>query len=63
MERIVFLERNTFRVEFRRPCFDHEWVEYAETEPTDVTERLREATIAIVNKLPLKQAELTPLTH
>ena len=63
MERIVFLERNTFRVEFRRPCFDHEWVEYGETEPTDVTERLREATIAIVNKLPLKQAELTPLTQ
>ena len=63
MERIVFLERNTFKVEFRRPCFEHVWVEYEETDPTDITELLREATIAIVNKLPLKQAELTPLTQ
>src|SRR6185295_16752283 len=63
MERIVFLERNTFKVEFRRPCFEHVWVEYAETDPTDITELLREATIAIVNKLPLKQAELAPLTQ
>ena len=26
-ESIVFLERNTFNVQFRRPNFPHEWVE------------------------------------
>jgi len=48
-------------VEFRRPQFDHEWVEFDQTEPDQVVERLRDATIAIVNKLPLRQRELTTL--
>ena len=49
------------RVEFRRPHFDHEWVEFDQTDPDQVVERLRDATIAIVNKLPLRQRELTVL--
>ncbi len=61
MQRIVFLKRSTLRVEFRRPQFDHEWVEFYQTEPDQVVERLRDATIVIVNKLPLRQRELTPL--
>ncbi|MGI9168385.1 MAG: D-2-hydroxyacid dehydrogenase [Pyrinomonadaceae bacterium] len=60
-EKIIFLERGTFSVEFRKPRFEHEWVDYQETDPTEITERLREATIAIVNKLPLREAELTRL--
>lgn len=61
MERIVFLERDTFRVEFRPPRFEHEWVDFPETQPEQVIERLRDASIAIVNKLPLRQAELAQL--
>lgn len=61
MERIVFLERNTFRVEFRRPRFDHEWVEYGETEDSQIVERLRGATIVISNKLQLREPELSLL--
>lgn len=61
MHRIVFLERNTFRADFRRPRFAHEWVDYAETEPAEVVERLSDATIAICNKLPLREAELSRL--
>lgn len=61
METIVFLERNTFRVEFRRPGFYHEWVEFGETDRAETVERLRDATIAIVNKLPLREPELSPL--
>ncbi|MGH9966260.1 MAG: D-2-hydroxyacid dehydrogenase [Pyrinomonadaceae bacterium] len=61
MERIVFLERNTFSVEFRRPRFDHEWVEYGETMPDQVVERLHQATIGICNKLPLRAPELSQL--
>jgi glycerate dehydrogenase len=61
MEKIVFLERNTFKVEFHRPCFEHEWIEYGETPPDQIVDRLREATIAICNKLPLRGPELSRL--
>jgi glycerate dehydrogenase len=63
MERIVFLERNTFRVEFRKPAFNHEWVEYGETRPDQIVERLSDATIAICNKLPLRSEELSHLAR
>ena len=61
MERIVFLERNTFKVEFPRPQFEHEWVDYAETAPDQIVERLQNATIAICNKLPLRASDLARL--
>jgi glycerate dehydrogenase len=61
MQRIVFLERNTIQAKFRRPNFDHQWIEYGETESAQVVERLRGATIAISNKLPLRKAELAQL--
>src|SRR5918994_7716492 len=62
MERIVFLERNTFDAEFRRPRFDHEWIEYGETERGQIVERLSDATIAICNKLPLREPDLLRLS-
>ncbi len=62
MERIVFLERNTFDAEFRRPRFDHEWIDYRETEPGQIVDRLSDATIAICNKLPLREPDLSRLS-
>jgi glycerate dehydrogenase len=59
MERIVFLERNTIQANFRRPNFDHEWIEYGETFSEQVVDRLRGATIVISNKLPLREPELS----
>jgi glycerate dehydrogenase len=61
MERIVFLERNTFKVEFRRPHFVHEWIDYDETSADQIVERLQDATIAICNKLPLREPQLSRL--
>jgi glycerate dehydrogenase len=61
MERIVFLERNTFKATFRQPQFAHEWFEYGETLPENVVARLQNATIAICNKVPLREAELSQL--
>lgn len=61
MEKIVFLERNTFKVEFRRPQFPHEWIDYEETSSSQIVQRLSDATIAICNKLPLREAELSRL--
>ena len=61
MERIVFLERNTIAADFRRPGFAHEWIEFRESVQDQVVERLHGATIAICNKLPLREAELSRL--
>src|SRR5712692_8248727 len=61
MERIVFLERNTVQARFRRPGFDHEWIEHAETLSDQVVERLHGATIVISNKLALREPDLARL--
>lgn len=58
---IVFLERNTFKIDFRRPSFDHEWIEFGETAPEQVVERLAQATIAICNKVALRGEALSQL--
>ena len=60
-ELIVFLERNTFNIPFRRPDFEHEWVEYGETDESQVVDRLRDATIAICNKVALRANMLSQL--
>jgi glycerate dehydrogenase len=61
MERIVFLDRSTLIADVRRPAFEHEWTEYEMTAPAEVIERLKDATIAITNKIPLRAAELSRL--
>jgi glycerate dehydrogenase len=61
LEQIVFLERNTFDAEFQRPQFDHQWIEFGETEPGQIVDRLQDATIAICNKLPLREPDLLRL--
>jgi glycerate dehydrogenase len=62
-ESIVFLERNTFNIAFRRPSFDHKWVEYGETNESEVVDRLRDATIAICNKVALRAKTLSELPN
>jgi glycerate dehydrogenase len=61
MERIVFLDRDTLRADVRPPAFAHEWCEYGETRPAEVVERLKGATIAVVNKVRITGAELALL--
>jgi glycerate dehydrogenase len=61
MERIVFLERDTLTVEPRRPSFEHEWQDYGSTRPEEVLERLQDATVAVVNKTPLRAEVLERL--
>lgn len=61
MERIVFLDRDTLRADVRRPRFAHDWSEHAETNSGEVVERLRDATIAITNKVELREADLREL--
>jgi glycerate dehydrogenase len=61
METIVFLERDTLRAELRPPEFEHRWIDYGATLPDEVLERLGDATIAVVNKLPLRAGVLAQL--
>ncbi|MES3020920.1 MAG: D-2-hydroxyacid dehydrogenase [Pseudomonadota bacterium] len=61
LPKIVFLDRDSLLAEVRRPAFAHEWVEYAASSRSEVVERLRGATVAITNKVPLRAAELAQL--
>jgi glycerate dehydrogenase len=63
MERIVFIERNTIQARFRRPEFEHEWVEYPESFADQVIERIRDASIIISNKLSLGESQLAAALH
>jgi glycerate dehydrogenase len=54
METVVFLERDTIRADLRPPAFEHRWIDYGATRPGEVLVRLGEATVAVVNKLPLR---------
>jgi glycerate dehydrogenase len=54
METIVFLERDTLRARLREPAFEHTWRDYGSTRPEEVEARLAGATVAVVNKVPLR---------
>jgi glycerate dehydrogenase len=61
MHNIVFLDRDSLMADVRRPAFEHAWGEYPATSERDVAERLRDATIAITNKVPLRAADIAQL--
>ena len=61
MEKIVFLDRDSIRANFRTPDFPHEWRDFSMTGETEIVERLRDATIAVTNKVPLRRATLEQL--
>jgi glycerate dehydrogenase len=61
METIVFLERDTLRAKLRRPRFEHTWRDYGSTRASQVFERLKDATIAVVNKVPVRADVLSRL--
>ena len=50
--KIVFLDSKSFpaAIDWCRPNFPHQWTEYTSTAPEQVIERLKDASIAIVNK-------------
>ncbi len=61
MEHIVFLDRDSIRADIRRPDFPHEWQDYPATHPSQICERLQDASIAISNKVPIQAENLTQL--
>jgi len=61
MENIVFLDASTCIADIRRPKFEHQWQEYPATSAGQTAERLKEATIAITNKVQLRREVLEQL--
>jgi glycerate dehydrogenase len=60
---IVFLDRATIGVSVRQPKFQHTYKEYQETLPEQVVERLGNADIAIINKVPMRAPNLEKLPN
>jgi glycerate dehydrogenase len=59
---IVFLDRESVDAKVRRPNFPHSYEEYQSTwSAEDVVDRLKDATIAIINKVPMRGDTLKKL--
>jgi glycerate dehydrogenase len=58
---IVFLDRSTLEANLRAPSFPHAYQEYAVTSVDQILVRLDTATIAIINKVPMREATLAQL--
>lgn len=61
MEKVAFLDRNSLKANLRKPSFDHEWVEFDQTMASEVVDRLKGATVAITNKVPIRRDSLDQL--
>lgn len=58
LPKIVFLDRSTLAVPLRPVGLPHEWQEYPLTRPEETAERLKEATVAITNKVAIDESIL-----
>ena len=59
---IVFLDRESVGANVRKPEFPHSYKEYEATwTPEEILERLKDATIAIINKVPMRGDTLKQL--
>lgn len=61
MHKIVFLDRDSLIATVRPPAFAHSWQDYPGTTPHEVVERLRGASIAVTNKVPVRADAIAQL--
>jgi glycerate dehydrogenase len=59
--RIVFLDRAALSANVRAPAFPHTWRDHERSVADDVVARLAGATIAVTNKVPIREAALAQL--
>jgi len=62
-QRVVFLDRDSLKAKVRRPACATEYVEYAKTAVEEIVPRLKNATVAIVNKVSMRAATLKQLPN
>ncbi len=60
-ERVVFLDRASLKAKVRRPNCASDYLEYDQTSSEQVVPRLNAATVAIINKVPLRADTLKQL--
>ena len=58
---VVFLDRASVSADVRRPRAATDYLEYPHSDAHELVERLRGATVAITNKVPLREAVLRQL--
>jgi glycerate dehydrogenase len=61
--RVVFLDRASLKARVRQPACADVYIEHEKTAPDEVVGRLAQATVAIVNKVPLRAESLAQLPH
>jgi glycerate dehydrogenase len=59
--RVVFLDRASLKAKVRAPAFADEYIEHEKTAVADIVTRLTGATVAIVNKVPMRANTLRNL--
>ena len=60
-DKVVFLDRASLKAQVRKPANASEYVEYAKTSVEEIVPRLAGARVAIVNKVPMREATLARL--
>jgi len=60
-QRAVFLDRDSLKAKVRKPACATDYVEYAKTSVEEIVPRLKNATVAIINKVPMRAEALKQL--
>jgi glycerate dehydrogenase len=60
-QRVVFLDRDSLKAKVRKPSCASDYVEYAKTSIEEIVPRLNDATVAIINKVPMRADTLRQL--
>ena len=53
-QRVVFLDRASLKAKVRKPSCATEYAEYEKTAVDEIVPRLQGATVAIINKVPMR---------
>jgi glycerate dehydrogenase len=61
MTRVVFLDRDSLKAKVRRPACATAYEEHAKTSVAQIVPRLKDATVAIINKVPMRAETLSQL--
>ncbi len=59
--KVVFLDRESVGADVRKFGFDHHYEEHEATEAHEIVERLKGATVAVINKVPMRAETLAQL--
>ncbi|MBV8741787.1 MAG: glycerate dehydrogenase, partial [Sinobacteraceae bacterium] len=60
-QRVVFLDRASLKAKVRRPDCASDYIEHQKTSADEIVPRLQNATVAIINKVPLRAETLQQL--